>query len=255
MRAWTPVQDEYLRAWWGRVPTDRIAGLMDRGPREVAIRAWEIGITKYRPRGYLPPDWESAIRRLAAEGVSLTEIAAELGSDRHDIADLMAARGIEVDPGKWRDRQRQKIRRGVRRQLDRLGVRTAADLRTEAYRRFARRRGWPEDFAPRAVQICDALYELGPMTRREICDAIGVRWRAKNVLMHQGNSHLGVLAARGFVVRQIKVRVEMSRLVDLYMLDPFIKRGDPTTWPGKTATENATACRSDRSTNRNSRKN
>lgn len=48
-----------------------------------------------------------------------------------------------------------------------------ARIRVEAFKKYARNHGWPEDLKKRQVQILELLWNNGPMTREEIGKALG----------------------------------------------------------------------------------
>lgn len=255
MRPWTAYQDDFLRMWWGRVWTKKLADLMDRDAREVSIRAFELGIAGRRPNGYVSPDEEATIRRLAAEGYSITAIGERIGINRHFVSDAMRRLGIRVNRHGPHFHDHHRAMQSKQRST--LGITNPAELRALAYRRFARERGWPEDLSPRQVQILDALYDHGPMGRRQMCELIGMRWIGRKSMSGArlpGNSYLADLLLRGVVFAIKKgFRISGEPLSDLYFIGPEIKRGDPTTWPPQES-EDIRRSRSRRSTSLNSRK-
>lgn len=92
----------------------------------------------------------------------------------------------------------------VRRQLGLKSKFFGSQGRDNAFKQFAIDRGWPAELKPREVQIVNALYERGPMTKREICESIGMEWQGQfHSLKTNGRhkSYLGSLMARGLIVR------------------------------------------------------
>jgi hypothetical protein len=93
---------------------------------------------------------------------------------------------------------RARLSAALQRQLERLGLRSAAQLRQQAHQDFARRFGLPEDVAPRAVLIV------------LLCNATKT-------------SYLGDLQQRGLLARihRRSDGPDAGRLPDLYLLTPL----------------------------------
>jgi hypothetical protein len=169
-------------------------------------------------------------RRLHAAGWSDAEIAQRLGVDRHAVCDLRHQLGMPSNA--YSARRRRRVARQTRMQLRRAGLRSLAELRIKAHREFARRSGWPEDLRFRAVQILNALWERGPMTRMEIAAATGMPWKgAKGSLASNDpeGSYLAHLMKRGLVVcvpRCVGGRGR-GRNVSVYTLPMTISRRTP----------------------------
>jgi hypothetical protein len=248
---WTEYQDDFLRRHFRRVETKQIADLLDRERRDVSIRAYELGIAKKRPDGYLEAAKVELAQRLCAQGASWTQLGDALGVDRHRLKKLGRVHGFAVNES--HEARRQRYRNNLLRQRESLGIETAGQLRSLAFRRFAERRGWPADLRPRQVQIMDFLYEYGPNGRREIAEAVGAKWKGRNTLSCScsAGSYLGDLLARGLIVR---VRKGCKRTGqpsgDLYFVSPEIRRGEPTTWPVHQESDRTRDSASRRSTSR-----
>ncbi len=128
--------------------------------------AFALGLCKCP---HLPPQVYGSIRRLHADGLPDRVIALKLGMKRDSVKDIRRVRlGLPTIPDI--DGKRQSVRT----QLARLGLRQD-ELRSWGFRRYARRHGWPEDLRPREVQILNVLAARGPMTARELAEAIGMR--------------------------------------------------------------------------------
>lgn len=211
----------------------RQLGLSVTRVRSVALR---MGIGDQVPR----IDYEDLDRFIAkknAAGWSDTEIAAVYrrpgrvgGMDRHTISDRRRRLGL---PDQARsDRQRRKIGLKARVQCRRAGVRNLAEIRVLAYRRFAKGHGWPEDLRPRAVQILDALWQLGPMARPEIAAAIGMPWKGSRKSLVSNDpegTYLAHLIKRGLVVALKRARKVTGRgrghSMDVYAIPLHVERG------------------------------
>lgn len=124
-----------------------------------------------------------------------------------------------------------KIREKTKEQIEKAGVKSLANIRTLAFREYARRNGWPEDLRPRAVQILNVLYQRGPMTRREIADAIGMPWKGSRKSLVSNDpegSYLANLAKRGLVIvlhRARKIHGQgKGRSLNVYALPLHVER-------------------------------
>ena len=121
--------------------------------------------------------------------------------------------------------------------VDAAGLPNLAALRAAVFRDRARASGWPEDLRPRAVQILNALWDRGPMTRTEIALAIGLRinyggpHEIRKILKSNDaeGSYLAHLLARGLLVDLGRVGTVVGqgrgRSVHVYSLPLTIERG------------------------------
>lgn len=170
--AWTEGQLAALRRDYGKKPAAEIAAEIGRTVSSVYQRARTEGL------GNVIRPWSDAetetLKAMNADGVPDSRIAAALRRDRHAVSARRKALGL---PSREKGEMwRQAISAGVKRQCARLGLSGPTELRTAAFRRFARESGWPEDLRPREVQILNVLADRGvPMTRLELAEAIGMR--------------------------------------------------------------------------------
>jgi len=223
--------------------------------QKVRQAAHRLGIAKRiapLDRGHLA----AFIRRRHPLGWSDQEIAQAYQAhrpytERHTIGEIR--RGLGLPSNALSEHRRRRVKEMVRRQLRREGVASLAELRAKRFREHARERGWPDDFPPRAVQITDALYERGPMTRRQIAAAIGMPWKGsrKSLSWVTGNdkdgkrrrdthgSYLAWLQHRGFVVavKRAARSPGTNHRCNVYAIPLWIKRGDPSSWPTTTETD------------------
>ena len=165
-RFWTKHEDAVLRRWYGRKPAAEIAEELGRSVPAVTNRAGLLGLTS-RQRRYTEDkrlrDW---VAYFALKGWLDQEIADSWNGTRRTyrlcrrvVCDVRRALGLPANANNAR--HRAKVAEATRRQLERVGLGSLAEVRKEAYRRFARQRGWPEWLRPRHVQILDVLYEQG----------------------------------------------------------------------------------------------
>lgn len=227
-RPWTSEESAYLREHYRQQATARIGAHLQRTVRSVHLQARKLGLVRpYKPFG---PEFTALLQRRHAEGWSDAEIAREYGCERHTVGNHRRKLGLPANV--WSDRQRERVRRKTAEQLAAAGVSSLAEVRCKAFRDYARTAGWPEDLRPRAVQILQALWTHGPMTRRQIADAIGMPWKGSRKSLVSNDpegSYLAHLQARGLVVRTSRIvrGKGRGRSVHIYMLPLAValKRG------------------------------
>jgi hypothetical protein len=136
-----------------------------------------------------------------------------------------------LPPNRGSDHYRRAVRSRTGEQLERGGFRSLAELRSWVFRRMAEKAGWPADLRPRHVDILNALWDRGPMTRRELADAIGMRWLGSRGSLKSSDpegSYLAHLTRRGLVMRMPRARrmtgQGKGRSCDIYMLSLDIER-------------------------------
>lgn len=225
-RPWTAEEIEIVRTCYLTTPRAELSARLDRSIVSIYDQAVKLGVTHFRVA------WDEAkierLKELNAAGWSDSDIAVEFGADRHSVSLKRKRLGLRCNAcsmGTPSERELQKTRDGVRRQLQRLGLSHLSELRTLAFTRFARDNGWPEDLRPRAVQILNLLATKGePMPRRAIADGIGMPWRgSKNSLLSNDpeGTYLATLIKRNLVVKVGVRRVPgKNKLETLYTLGP-----------------------------------
>ena len=233
-RFWTPAECEYLRVCRAaKVPAEIIAKyLPGRTARSVWQQARKLGLSV--PQKFRAPDMVEFIRSRNALGWSDSEIAAARGVDRHAVGHVRQELGLPLNRAS--EHVRAKVAAKTAEQLRAAGLPSMAHLRIESFKARARAAGWPEDLRPRAVQILNAIWDRGPMTRRELATAIGMRTdyggkhEIRKILMSNDpeGSYTAHLIARGLlVVFKRAGRVTgcgKGRSVDVYSLPINIER-------------------------------
>ncbi len=175
-RFWSEDQVEIIRQQYRKTPTAELAARFGRSIQSVHRLAHKLRLVV--PRFVFTPEHDQVICDRHAQGWSDREIAELLGCDRHALSSRRAGLGLprlygrSGDPG--HPRYRDRVRRRTALQLQEKGLRSLADLRSEAYRQFARENGWPDDTPPRAVQILNLLAVHGPLTRQQMVDRLGI---------------------------------------------------------------------------------
>lgn len=222
---WTPEEDALLRRHYSEHPASWIAERIFGTPhatKAVYHRAVLLGLRKWP---HHPPELIEAVRHLHAEGLHDRDIARRLGRDRDQVHAIRYARlKLPANAAAVAAAARQ----AVRTQYERLGIRSAGELRALSYRRYAVENGWPADLRPRAVQILNLLSAAGvPLSRRQIADGIGMRWKGSRRSLASNDpegSYLAHLAARGLVTRLVCAGPHpgpgKGRNIDLYQLGP-----------------------------------
>ncbi len=209
-RRWTPEEDTRIAAWYRKVPVRDLAASLDRSERAVYMRAIQLGVSGSRVDRTAARDRQ--LRALHAKGWSDPEIAEQLGADRSTIGQWRRALGLPSNA--HNARHRAKTAAATRRQCRRMGVKNMAECRQRVWADAIRATGWPEDLRIRHVQILDALYRLGPMTRRELAEAIGMPWQGTRRSLKSSDpegSYLAHLMKRGLVVNLGRIRRAKGR--------------------------------------------
>jgi len=231
-RIWSDAEKQLLRRDYRRRPAAAIAADIGRPVDQVRAAAQRLGLTI--PQRIGTPAFEAFLRERSAAGWSDTEIGAAWGGVcRHAVTGLRARLGLASNA--YSPHVRAKIRQATREQCRREGVANLAELKAKRFRQAARRCGWPEDLRPRSVQILNALWDRGPMTRRQIADAIGMRWKGSRASLSSNDpegSYLAHLQARGLVVRlgrfaQSRSAAGRGSRCYVYSLPPWIERSVP----------------------------
>lgn len=228
---WTPDEDDVVRSRYGQEPVASLADSLGRTVKAVYQRAESLGLTRaYAGR---LPGLEEFVAAKHAEGWSDAEVARERGCERHTVGDARVRLGLPPNAGAkgchWSDRQRERVRRRTAEQLEVAGLSSLGALRSAVWAGRVAAAGWPADLPPRQAQILDMLHARGPMTRRELCDALGLPWRGtRKSLQNKKNSHLAELIARGLVVCLGKIERGKGKgcSTNRYALPLWVTRGE-----------------------------
>ena len=224
---WTKRELAYLRRHYRRKPAKDIAVAIGRSLRAVYMQARCLGLADKR-RCQNSKELDAFIREKQAAGWSDTEMATERHCDRHTISERRKAMGLTGN--RFGERHREKLRLRMAATCAKYGITGIAAFRYAKYRREAIAAGWPEDLRPRHVKILNSLWERGPMTRREICDAIGLRWKGSRASLKSKDpegSFVSHLLARGLIVSlgRIVRAGGKGRNQTVYSLPLDIRRG------------------------------
>ncbi len=250
----------FVREHTGKMPPAAIADAMNEGglgnlPRKTSsiyrIQS-KLGLSRPAPPRHDTAALDALIRQLSADGWTDAEIREEVGRrrgrscDRHMIGVRRRAMGLPNNSCNGDSPSRrvlERVRQKTREQLDKAGISDLSHLRLHVWRERARSAGWPEDLRPGEVAVLNALWDRGPLTKKELADAVGVPWQGLKTLHSngQGGSHMATLMRRGLVVSFRKSaeagadtpvqrptpnpqKIVKRRRIDVYMLALDIQR-------------------------------
>ncbi|OWY59511.1 hypothetical protein B7486_74185, partial [cyanobacterium TDX16] len=177
-KRWTRAEDAAMRRHYGPGPEHltaaEIARRLGRTVKSIHEHAKFMGLVYQSRADTSDPAFDSGLRRLHAVGHTDPEIAGSLGCERHTVS--LARRRLGLPSNRGGERHRRNVAARTADQCRAAGVRSLAEVRSLAFARRAAEAGWPADMPPRCCQILDAMEARGPMTRREIAEAIGATW-------------------------------------------------------------------------------
>lgn len=198
---WSEAEITLLREQYTHRTAADLAAELGRPVTQVNNELHRLGLRKFRRPFQRTPQAEQRLRDLHAQGWTDSEIANDLDVERHSIHAWR--RELGLCSNQRSEHARRRVAAKTAEQVRKAGVKNLAELRSRAFRSWARQCGWPEDLRPRAVQILNLLAAHGPMTRRQIADAAGMPWKGprKSLVSNDPEgSYLAHLVARGLVV-------------------------------------------------------
>jgi hypothetical protein len=200
-RLWTDREDKILHRQYGCRLVKDIAAQLSRSCSSVYQRASRLGLQDRQDKVEIQKR-KVRLRKLIEQGLSDSEVAIRLKMDRRALTEMRCRMGIPAN-GRG-ERYRRRVAETTRRQCRAAGVDSLADIRKRRFEQFAESLGWP-GVSVRAAQIADALYNLGPMTRKQICVTVGMPWRGSRKSLSTnrvpGGSYMAELQRAGIVVR------------------------------------------------------
>lgn len=163
-RLWTNADDQTLRRLHAAGASgEAMAAALHRTPQSIRWRAFEL-----RLRRFNPGELESFIRRLHRSKSDRAIAAAWRAAGNAAVSTRTVnrhRRALGLPAAKFSPTARQLAALSA---SSRLAALAAADAAAAA------RLGWPGRTA-REAMILDALFMRGPMTRRQICEAVGLK--------------------------------------------------------------------------------
>jgi hypothetical protein len=163
-------------------------------------------------------------------GWSDDEIRKGWKCDRHAVR--CYRRNMGLPHNRFSAHVRERVAERTRKQAKAAGVRNLAEVRSLAFRKYAKRYGWPEDLRPREVHILNAILKHGPMTRQQMCETIGLRWNGSRRSLrckYGRGSYVANLLYRGLLVSLGKIVKGRGRgsSRQLYTIPLFTERKVP----------------------------
>lgn len=221
-RPWTEAEQAKLERWYHSKPASEIAKLLRRTKTSVYQQARKIGLHEERDTERINRVCE-LIKKYNPQGWLDSEIAKVARVERRTIAEWRLK--LQLPSNKGNDRHRRKVAEQTRKQVKAIGLKNLAEVRSLAFRQFAEKHGWPAHLSPRAVQIVEHLYKIGPMTKRQIAAVVGMPFRgSKKTLCSStpGGSYLAELQRAELVIRLPRAvdHGGRGRQVSLYMMVP-----------------------------------
>lgn len=200
-KAWTDAERRTLTRLYPRMTAAQLARRLGRSVYAVQNEVELLGLAKLARRTVIDEAFLERLRARNAAGYSDQEIADEAGCMRRTVERWRKRLGLGSNL--YSERRRQRARAKTADQCARAGVARLAEIRSQVFRQRVAASGWPADLRPRAAAILDLLAERGPMTRRELCEAMGMNWRGSRASLKSSDpegSHLAHLMACGLVV-------------------------------------------------------
>jgi hypothetical protein len=217
----TKAEDRAIIKRWGKDNAQSIADFIGRNRRSVYDRAYRLGVGEKRDQQAMEKR-KAKIVQLHSKGWSDQEIADVIGIGRRCIAEHRVRMGLL--PNGRNERYRKRVAATTKRQCKAAGVKSLAEIKAKEIKNLANSLGWPDSLPIRAIQIVETLYQRGPMTRRQLAEAIGMRWKGSRKTFStnrvHGHSYLAALVHDGLVVRLKKAITHKGKgnHEDVYML-------------------------------------
>lgn len=232
-KRWSKEEIEFLRDKMRTESFHSIAEQLGRTWHAVRTKVWKIGFRPILER--MKAEHVDEIRRLHALGMCDPDIAHTLGFDRSTIGYRRRSLGLKSNASSCR--HREKIRRNVKRQCERLGISSPGELRNVAWRKKAIEHGWPTEIngrciTRRQIEILDALYIYGPHTRVQLAKRLGMKTYANSCKALSsrggGRSYMRELVESGLVMNLGRIvctkRSGSGRNVCLYAISLTVER-------------------------------
>jgi len=207
---YTFAQRRFVTINYGKMPTAQIARVMGKSVGSVYRAAERFGLSEKNPHHGRNAKFVAFVRDCHAKGWSDAETAAAWGCERHTAE--RARNRLGLPHNAYSEHRRRRVAEKTQQQLRKAGLPSIGHLRVEAFKKYARDHGWPEDLKPRQVQILELLWVNGPMTRENIGQALGMKlkkrpdgryWYAMMCNNPQGQastSYTGDLLRRGLII-------------------------------------------------------
>lgn len=198
----TTREDRTIIANWGKIQASEIAKKLGRNVNSVYNRVYRLGIGEKHDKKAIAKR-KVKIAALHAKGYSGQEIADGVGLGRRTVQNHLNRMGLSANGRN--ERYRKRVAKRTKQQCQEAGVKSLAGIKALEVRKLANGLGWPEHLSLRGLQIVDLLYVRGPMTRKQIAAAIGMRWKSSRKALSNsrvpGGSYMAELLRAGLLVR------------------------------------------------------
>ncbi len=238
-RSWKTYEDEYIRRYYGSddEPVTVIASNLERPINQVYARARKLGLSQTL---VCVSDEQigECLRECHPLGWTDSEVKAEIerrhgiAVDRHRVG--IIRRRLGLGSNALSGHRCGQVRQRTADQLQRAGLTSMAQLRVHRWNAEKEKLGWPQELTIRAVQAAELFWRRGPMTRMQLCHAMGysekrARVRTEPKSNAKGGTVLAELMRAGLLMRLKKSvpsgqgRGGRKRYVDLYLLNPGVQ--------------------------------
>jgi len=198
---WKASDDAFLRKHFGKLTAAEISKAINRSVSSIYQHAAALGLIQKRD-----PVEQKRRRELVAkhtkQGLSDSEVAAIVGIERRTVGDIRTKLGIPANGRS--ERYRKRVAENTRIQCQKAGVNSLAEIKSQRVAGLARKYGWPEHLSLRSIQIAEVLYRRGPMTRKQIAEAVGLPWKGRGTFKNRHvprHSYMSELMLCGIVVK------------------------------------------------------
>jgi len=219
-RPWTQKDEATLSQSYKRKAIADLASHLSRTVAAIHQKANALGLNEKRDKAEIE-NRKAKIRKLIAQGLSDSEVAGRLKMKRRALSEMRCRMGVLANGRN--ERYRRRVAKKTKAQCKAAGVSSLAEVRAKRFDEFVADLGWP-GLSVRAAQIAESLYRLGPMTRKQICKAIGMPWKGTkkslSAAYRPGGSYMAELQRAGIVVR-LRAAIThkgSGRSEDLYMI-------------------------------------
>lgn len=201
-KVFTPKEDKVIVSNWGKMVAAKIAKKLGRNVQSVYNRVHRLGIGEKHDKKAIAKR-KVKIAALHAKGYSGQEIADRVKLTRRTVQGHLARMGLEANGRN--ERYRKRVAKRTKQQCRDAGVKNLAEVKAMEVRKLAYALGWPDHLSLRGIQIVELLYVQGPMTRKQIAAAIGMRWKSSRKALSNsrvpGGSYMAELLQAGLLVR------------------------------------------------------
>lgn len=198
----TPREDRTIIANWGKILASAIAKKLGRNVRSIYNHAYRLGVGVKHDKKAIAKR-KAKMVALHAKGYSGQEIADGVGLTRRTVQQHLTRMGLSANGRN--ERYRKRVAKRTKQQCRDAGVKNLAEVKALEVRKLASALGWPDHLSLRALQIVELLYVRGPMTRKQIAAAIGMRWMGSRKTFSNsrvpGGSYMAELLQAGLLVR------------------------------------------------------